>query len=200
MAHTRKLNMLSRKSFRLALAFALVSVVSYAMLNDDSILSRQAEAAGFVVTNTADSGAGSLRQAILNANANGSGVVDTITFNIAASGLQVIKPLTTLPTITTPTTIDGYSQSDASANTLDVGNDAILRIQIDGSKAPNASRVSLSASFRAPASRYRGTTVTSKGTSSALMRAERSARQTSVGSTIAETILRLAALQRPIAT
>lgn len=53
------------------------------------------------------------------------------------SGLQVIKPLTELPTITTPTTIDGYSQSGASANTLDVGNDAVLRIQIDGSKAPN---------------------------------------------------------------
>jgi hypothetical protein len=136
MAHTRKLNMLSRKSFRLALAFAIASVVSYAMLNDDSILSRKAEAAGFVVTNTADSGAGSLRQAILNANANGAGVVDTITFNIAGSGLQIIKPLTTLPTITTPTTIDGYSQSDASANTLDIGNDAVLRIQIDGSKAP----------------------------------------------------------------
>lgn len=83
MTHTKLQNMLSRRSLRLALTFALVSVVGWALLTDNSILSRKAEAAGFVVTNTSDSGAGSLRQAILNANANGAGVVDTITFNIA---------------------------------------------------------------------------------------------------------------------
>src|SRR5204862_6888293 len=57
-----------------------------------------------------------------------------------------IKPLTALPAITTPTIIDGYSQIGANANTLDVGNNAILRIEIDGSKAPQAFGLVLTAS------------------------------------------------------
>ena len=58
-----------------------------------------------VVTNTNDSGAGSLRQAILNANAS-TGTVDTIAFNISGSGPHTIVPLSALPTITDPVTID----------------------------------------------------------------------------------------------
>src|SRR6185503_3494824 len=129
MAHANKHNMLSRKSFRLTLAFALVSVVSYALLTDNSILSRKAEAAGFVVTNTNDSGAGSLRQAILDANANGSGVVDSITFNIPGAGVKSIKPVSPLPTILTPTTIDGFSQPGVIENSLTVGNNSVLLIE-----------------------------------------------------------------------
>ncbi len=45
-------------------------------------------AATFTVTNTNDSGAGSLRQAILDANANPGD--DTIAFNIPGSGVQTI--------------------------------------------------------------------------------------------------------------
>ena len=48
------------------------------------LLASPAFAATFTVTNTNDSGAGSLRQAILDANGNGG--VDTIAFNIAGSG------------------------------------------------------------------------------------------------------------------
>jgi len=45
----------------------------------------------FTVTNTNDSGTGSLRQAILDANSMGGG---TITFNITGSGVHTISPLT----------------------------------------------------------------------------------------------------------
>ena len=71
MAHTQLQNMLLRRSLRLALTLALASIVGWALVSNNSFLTRRAQAAGFVVTNTNDSGAGSLRQAILNANGNG---------------------------------------------------------------------------------------------------------------------------------
>jgi hypothetical protein len=71
--------------------------------------SAPANAATYTVTNTNDSGAGSLRQAILDANANPG--LDTITFAIGATGSQqTIQPISALPTITGPVTIDGWSQ------------------------------------------------------------------------------------------
>ncbi|HEY4760201.1 MAG TPA: DUF4347 domain-containing protein, partial [Thermoguttaceae bacterium] len=69
----------------------------------------------YVVTTTADSGAGSLRQAISDANANAG--LDSITFNIAGAGVHTISPTSALPTITSPVAIDGYTQPGASANT-----------------------------------------------------------------------------------
>ncbi len=86
-------------------------------------------AATFTVTNTNDSGAGSLRQAILDANANPG--LDTIAFDISGSGVQTITPSTTLDAITDPVFLDGYSQPEASANTLAVGDDAVILIRID---------------------------------------------------------------------
>lgn len=68
-----------------------------------------AHAITYTVTTTADSGPGSLRQAILDANANPG--ADAITFAIGASGSQqTIQPTTALPTIADPVTIDGWSQ------------------------------------------------------------------------------------------
>jgi hypothetical protein len=61
-----------------------------------------------VVINTNDSSPGSLRQAILNANANPG--ADTIRFDIPGAGTHTIQPLSPLPTITDPVTIDGWSQ------------------------------------------------------------------------------------------
>jgi len=92
-----------------------------------------AHAATFTVTTTADSGSGSLRQALLDANGNAG--ADTIAFNIAGAGVHTITPLTALPDITSPVTIDGYTQPGASANTLAVGTDAVLRIELNGSTA-----------------------------------------------------------------
>ncbi len=88
-------------------------------------------AATYTVTTTADAGAGSLRQAILDANGNPG--ADTIEFNIPGSGVHTISPATVLPTITDPVSIDGYSQPGASANTDPVGDDAVLLIEIEGS-------------------------------------------------------------------
>jgi hypothetical protein len=68
----------------------------------------------FYVLNTNDSGTGSLRQAILNANGNSG--PDSITFNIPGSFVHTITPLSLLPTITDPVTIDGLSEPGASAS------------------------------------------------------------------------------------
>ena len=65
--------------------------------------------ASFTVSNTNDSGAGSLRQAILNANAS-VGTFDTITFNIGGPGPFRIAPASPLPTITDSVSIDGTTQ------------------------------------------------------------------------------------------
>jgi hypothetical protein len=90
-----------------------------------------AGAATFDVTTTADSGAGSFRQAIIDAN----GMVgqDTITFHIPGGGVHTITPVTDLPSITDRVIIDGYSQPGASPNTLANGDNAVLLIEINGS-------------------------------------------------------------------
>ena len=64
--------------------------------------------ATFNVTNSNDSGAGSLRQAILNANSSGG--ADTIQFAIPGAGVPTISLLSALPVITQAVTIDGTSQ------------------------------------------------------------------------------------------
>jgi parallel beta-helix repeat protein len=64
--------------------------------------------ATFTVTNTNDSGGGSLRQAILDANTNGG--ADTIDFNIPGTGPFLILPLTILPPLAGGTTLDGTTQ------------------------------------------------------------------------------------------
>jgi hypothetical protein len=65
-------------------------------------------AATFTVTNNFDSAAGSLRQAILDANAaSGS---NYISFNIPGDGAQVIDVFSALPAVTDQVTIDGTTQ------------------------------------------------------------------------------------------
>ncbi len=96
-------------------------------------------AATFTVTNTLDSGAGSLRQAILDANVSAG--PHAIQFAIGGSGVHTIKPVTPLPAITQTTTIDGYTQPGSSPNTLPLasqGTDAVLTIEIDGELLPQA--------------------------------------------------------------
>jgi hypothetical protein len=83
------------------------------------------------VINTNDSGAGSLRQALLTAD-NHAGL--EITFAIPGAGVHTITPATALPAITASVIIDGYTQPGASPNSLLVGDNAVLLIQIDGSR------------------------------------------------------------------
>lgn len=67
----------------------------------------------FEVTNTNDVGSGSLRQVILNSNATPG--KQTITFNISGTAPFLIAPLTPLPEITDPVTIDARSQPGFTA-------------------------------------------------------------------------------------
>ncbi len=99
----------------------------------------------FVVTNTNDSGAGSMRQATLDANA-ASGA-KTITFNIPGPGPHVIQPDSALPAITSATAIDGYSQPGASPNTNDIedGVNAVMKIVLDGSLQETGSGLTINA-------------------------------------------------------
>ena len=78
----------------------------------------------------------SLREAILAANNTANGVsADHIMFDIAGAGVQTISLLSALPSITDAVNIDAYSQTGASANTLSIGDDAVLLIELDGSGA-----------------------------------------------------------------
>ncbi len=73
----------------------------------------------FTVTNINDSGAGSLRQAIVDANGNGNpSDQDSIVFSIDsdAVGDKFIEPLSPM-TITQSVFIDGYTQGDSVKNT-----------------------------------------------------------------------------------
>jgi trimeric autotransporter adhesin len=75
-----------------------------------------------------------LRAAIEEANdTNGA---DTIDFDIGGNGaVRTISPNSALPTITDSVTIDGYTQSGASPNSLAEGNDAVLNVVLDGINA-----------------------------------------------------------------
>ena len=110
-----------------------------------ALIAAPASANTYTVTNTADSGANSLRQAITDANGNSG--LDTIEFNINTSSdsgctgtpkVCTIQPATALPTITSPVLIDGYTQTDASPNTMAVGDDAKILIEIDANRAAGA--------------------------------------------------------------
>ncbi len=94
--------------------------------------------ATFTVTNNADSGPGSLRQAIIDANAtaNPTSGADTIDFNIPGPGVQTISPVSPLPSITVPVVINGYTQPGAKPNSLANGDNAVLLIELNGANAP----------------------------------------------------------------
>ncbi|HEU4768614.1 MAG TPA: SBBP repeat-containing protein, partial [Pyrinomonadaceae bacterium] len=78
----------------------------------------------FVVTNTNNHGAGSLREAIINANATIG--TDTIVFNIPGAGVKVISLMNTLPEIIDSVVIDATTQPGYAGSPL---------IEIDGTNA-----------------------------------------------------------------
>jgi hypothetical protein len=81
-------------------------------LSNNSVTTSTVVTAGgleIAVVNTNDSGPGSLRQAIIDSNAD-SGDRDTIVFNIPGAGVRTITPLTALPTLSQPVIIDGATQ------------------------------------------------------------------------------------------
>jgi len=79
------------------------------------------------VTNTLDSGAGSLRQAILDVNAAQAGPQPIgIVFIIPGGGVQTIAPTTPLPALTKPTNLDATTQPGYTTTPI---------IELDGSNA-----------------------------------------------------------------
>ena len=90
----------------------------------------------YTVVNTNDTGAGSLRAAIIAANANG--IPDTIVFNITGTGVQTIRPLSQLPQLTDPAGvfIDGFTQGGGAASPgANPPSTATLLIELNGSAA-----------------------------------------------------------------
>jgi len=87
-------------------------------------------AATFVVTSTMNNGAGSLRQAILDANASSG--ADSILFSIASVGVKTITLSSPLPDINEQLFIDGYSQAGSTSNTQTLGSNAVILIEISG--------------------------------------------------------------------
>ncbi len=73
----------------------------------EALESRLAPAA-FAVTNASDSGPGSLRQAILDANATPG--ADYVRFAVPGAGVHTISMLSALPAVTDPLAVDGTSQ------------------------------------------------------------------------------------------
>jgi hypothetical protein len=85
-------------------------------------------------------GSCSLRAAIEEANSSPG--ADTINFAIPGTGVKTIvvnaTGLGALPDIKEQVTINGYTQTGASPNTLAVGNDAALKIELDGTNVANS--------------------------------------------------------------
>ena len=95
------------------------------------------------MTTTADSGAGTLRQAILDANGNPG--QDTIAFAIPGSGVHTIAPASALPTVIDSVIVDGFTQPGSSPNTAPLGNNAVILIELSGVNAGAADGLSISA-------------------------------------------------------
>ena len=107
-----------------------IRCLGYAVLS--ALASAPLAANSYSVTNTNDSGASSLRQAILDANGNPG--FDQITFNIAGAGVHTIAPASALPNITDGVEILGFTQPGSSANTNGPGlpDNSVHLIEIDG--------------------------------------------------------------------
>jgi parallel beta-helix repeat protein len=80
----------------------------------------------FTVTNTNNSGSGSLRQAIIASNAATGPSANTIDFDIGSGGTKTITLQSALPVVTQSVTIDGTTQP---------GTGAAPRIVLNGSSA-----------------------------------------------------------------
>src|SRR5690242_1365349 len=101
-----------RLSRRRALSAARNRFTTLELLEHRTLLST------YHVTTTADGGAGSLRDAIAQANANAG--ADVIDFQIAGGGVQVINLASALPSVTDAVTIDGTTQSSGGVPQIEL--------------------------------------------------------------------------------
>ena len=94
----------------------------------------------YTVTTTADTGPGSLRQAILDANANVG--ADTIAFNIVGSGVHTIAPASAAAADhgrRHDRRLHAAGVAAPNTNAPDQGTNAVLLIEIDGTNAGTGS-------------------------------------------------------------
>ena len=120
----------------------------------------------FSVTNTNDSGAGSLRDAINQAN--GTVALDTINFNIPSSdpncvavpghGTVCTISLSTQVDIVFPVVINGYTQPGTSPNTnpITMGSNAVLLIELRSPHPPGSQNSGLVFGSNSSGSTVRG--------------------------------------------
>lgn len=129
----------------------------------------------------ADDGVCTLREAIVAASTNvASGAsagecaagdappaIDAIAFAIpdgdpgcsAETHVCTIVPAIALPIVSNPVLIDGYTQPGTQANTLAIGDDAVLRVEIDGSNVNPVLNFAGSAGGDASGSTVRGVVI-----------------------------------------
>ncbi|UOR05828.1 right-handed parallel beta-helix repeat-containing protein [Hymenobacter aerilatus] len=126
-------------------------LTSYLIIGFTSI----SQAATFTVTNTADAGTGSLRQAITDVNAAGAGP-HTIAFNIPSSALTgsfasqraLITLASALPNITVANvTLDGFTQTTTVGNTNTGTFGTTATVGIDGLAVSPVERPEVEISF-----------------------------------------------------
>ncbi len=102
------------------LEYQVGEISAQSLVVGSSVEHWQGELATYTVTNTNDSGAGSLRQAILDANTNAG--IDTINFSITGTGVHTINLGSVLPTITDQVIINATTESDFAGTPLIVLN------------------------------------------------------------------------------
>jgi hypothetical protein len=141
---------MERGSLRSVLArYAVMSWFVAAGMAIALLVPTRVEADTFTVTNTADTGPGSLRQAILDANAQTGGFAcngHQIAFAIPGDGLHTIQPLSALPALLITINLDGFTQPGSVPNSASQGNNSVIAIELDGSLAGNADGLLLSSS------------------------------------------------------
>ncbi len=123
--------------------FALVLCLPYAQADESA-------RSVFTVTNTANSGAGSLRQAIVSANLSEQPA--TILFDLPGDGPHVIEPTNLLPGLTVPTTIDGLSQIGADCSAWP----PTLKIELSGAMQSGGTSIGLRLQAGSDGSEIRG--------------------------------------------
>jgi hypothetical protein len=99
----------------------------------------------FVVTSTSDSGAGSLRFAMMSVNADPSPSRDIINFNIPPTAPKTINLKSALPDLTHEVWIDGATQPGFEGKPL---------VELNGSAVPGATGLAIRAT--GPARRFLG--------------------------------------------
>ncbi|MEM0964468.1 MAG: hypothetical protein AAGK21_18210, partial [Bacteroidota bacterium] len=146
LALSRTLNLAASVALSLSAALPVAAQTQLLVDTTDDTQTYSAATSLAECTDGVADGDCTLREAIQVANANdGSGAttdLDVIGFEVtqangaSATGLATIQPSSALPTILDENVvIDGYTQTGASPNTLAVGTNAMLRIELDGQNA-----------------------------------------------------------------